>query len=418
MFHRYRCLRIVGPTVLLTAASGLAGCASLGAQFAQKPASNPVPETHPETDQLADAGKSQAILTAVEEFLDRTEKYQSSEAAGLDVRTARDSTALPDSIADRHRPEPGPSYPLPQSTPGLSQTDLAAANAQMELAATPASEPTRPLPVIRRVSVRAPALTGVPAAEADDPKTTNQAVGLITDETSPTVSKFIQQLEVQTTQAKDLDSEWQLRLTQLAHRRDTDAVDISPELSMDTRAILAGLIRLGTELRRLLGDPLATGEEALNRVDELRRHLADRADPIVSSIALCRKVATYGVYDEMPDEDFVAGRTVQTIVYSEVRNLRSDIADNGQYRTLLRTRLEVLTADGKSVWEHEEPEVQDLCRRPRTDFFIAQRMSLPPTLAAGDYVLKVLVEDRLSGKANEATYPFAVISPTTVAAGR
>jgi hypothetical protein len=110
----------------------------------------------------------------------------------------------------------------------------------------------------------------------------------------------------------------------------------------------------------------------------------------------------------MSDEDFVAGRSNPTIVYSEIRNLRSEPVEGSQYRTLLGTRIEILTADGDSVWQHVEPEIVDLCRRRRNDFFIAQRIVLPSTLPPGEFVLKVLVEDRLSGKADEATHRFTV----------
>ena len=69
------------------------------------------------------------------------------------------------------------------------------------------------------------------------------------------------------------------------------------------------------------------------------------------------------------------------------------------------------------MWRHEEPEIVDRCRRRRKDFFIAQRIALPPTLSAGDYVLKVLVEDKLTGRADEATYPIVLVSPVSLATG-
>jgi hypothetical protein len=163
---------------------------------------------------------------------------------------------------------------------------------------------------------------------------------------------------------------------------------------------------------------LAGGEDAVSRAEELVHALADRADPIVPTVALCRKVVTFGSYDEMTEEEFVAGRTTQTILYCEVRNFRSEKTSDGLHRTVLGTRLEILTSNGQSVWQHEEPEIVDLCRRRRTDFFIAQRITLPPTLSPNDYVLKVLVEDKLSGKANEATHPFTIGLPTSIAASR
>ena len=78
----------------------------------------------------------------------------------------------------------------------------------------------------------------------------------------------------------------------------------------------------------------------------------------------------------------------------------------------------VLSADGKSMWQREEPEIKDICRQRRTDFFLAQRVTLPPTLPAGEYVLKVYVEDKLSGRASEATHPFTIIEQATLTAGR
>jgi hypothetical protein len=119
----------------------------------------------------------------------------------------------------------------------------------------------------------------------------------------------------------------------------------------------------------------------------------------------------------MPETDFVAGRTLRTIVYSEIANFGSELTEDGHYRTQLATRLEILTADGRSVWDREEPEIVDLCRRRRNDFFIAQRVTLPPTLPADDYVLKVLVEDRLTGKVDEVAHRFAIRSALSAARG-
>jgi len=87
----------------------------------------------------------------------------------------------------------------------------------------------------------------------------------------------------------------------------------------------------------------------------------------------------------------------------------------GRFQTVLGTRLEVLSEQGQSMWQHEEREIVDLCRRRRTDFFLAQRITIPPTLPAGPYVLKVLIEDKLSNLANEATHRFTVHTPTSVA---
>jgi hypothetical protein len=117
----------------------------------------------------------------------------------------------------------------------------------------------------------------------------------------------------------------------------------------------------------------------------------------------------------MMREEFVAGRSTSTIVYYEIRNLRSEETRDYQFRTLLATRLEMFTLDGKSVWRREEPEIEDLCRQRRTDFFVAQRIALPPAIPAGEYILKVYAEDKLSGMATEASHQFSIFSPMSIA---
>ena len=67
------------------------------------------------------------------------------------------------------------------------------------------------------------------------------------------------------------------------------------------------------------------------------------------------------------------------------------------------------------MWVREEPEVEDVCRRRRADFFLAQRVSFPPTLPAGDYVLKVTITDKLSGLVGGADCLFTVQAPISVA---
>jgi hypothetical protein len=46
--------------------------------------------------------------------------------------------------------------------------------------------------------------------------------------------------------------------------------------------------------------------------------------------------------------------------------------------------------------------------RRREDFFLAQLVTFPADLAPGDYVLKVMLQDLLGGKANEAHTAFSV----------
>jgi hypothetical protein len=291
-------------------------------------------------------------------------------------------------------------------------------NAQVTLDGGPLKNPEQAIPAIQSVNIRPVGDTAKTPSRPALTSTANQPLDTDTNAAEPSVERLVQELREDARKTEDFDAEWKLRLVELAMNRPADAAEYSPKLAADARGILAAFIKAGEAVRQAARNPLDFGEEALRRVSSLQNTLADRADPIVATVALCRTVVTFGVYEEMPSSTFIAGRSTRTIVYSEIENLRSEMTPEGQYRTSLGTRIAVLTADGQEKWEHEEPEIVDVCRRRRSDFFVAQRVTLPPTLPAGEYVLKLLVEDRLSGKANEAATRFSILSPTSVAASR
>lgn len=356
-------------------------------------------------------------LAAVQDFLERTESYDLPAANTLSDTSATEpappSTAPTgtDSVQQQIRLEP-----MDRST--IVGGDSAAWSPHVLLAGAPSAAPGPALPVIQRVSIHIAAPHG-DAQSAVSPRlnTTNQPLGMGSTEPSPLTDRFIEVLKKRASKAPDFESEWQLRLTQLALNRDADAGAVSPQLPQEKRDLLAALIRVALAVRGAVLDPWLGQQERLVAINELRRILSDDMDASVTTVALCKKVITFGVYEEMADDRFVAGRPIPTIVYCEVENFQSEVSDKGRYVTRLRTRLELLTPAGESVWQHDEPEIVDTCRRQRMDFFVAQRITLPPTLPAGDYVLKVFVEDKLSGRAGEAAYPLAIHSALTVAAG-
>ena len=406
---------VVTLSLMTCLAATLSGCALFPPQNADRLPDLPLPPepraTAPSTDEA-----EEAILAAVEQFLKRTQDY------GLPGPPSSESGSAPVSdgaaVANATTRDGAAGRPVRPAPPGdrlAPEHDQVSANTQMGLQDTSPTRLAVALPVVESVSIRSTVSLDAAVAEPVKINTTNEPLDVRQAETPLTIDRFLSELETGAASTNDPDAEWQLRLTQLALHRDTEAVQVSQNLPQGARSMLTALIRAAVAVRRTASDPLLSGDEAIDRVDELRTVLADRADPVVSTVALCRKVATFGVFEEMGNEDFVAGQAVQAIVYSEIRNLRSDLTDDGRHRTRLATRLEVFTADGRSVWQREEPEIVDLCRRRRTDFFIAQRLTLPPSLPAGDYVLKILVEDKLSGRVDEASHGFVIGPPTSVA---
>ncbi|MFQ5591650.1 MAG: hypothetical protein ACE5HE_10840 [Phycisphaerae bacterium] len=382
-------------------------------------------------------GEQGALLSAVEEFLRRTEDYtwpptdeqthadrtktanRQRTSSGASPTNARDGgTAKP--VGRRTAQASGPVHssglvnaaPLPGSSSSARPVlPAAVANTRVTLTDSDIGLRTPALPVLGSVGVRSAVPLVAEPTEPAESSTSNHPLDVDPARAIRPEDALVRELEARAEQTADFDSLWTLSLVQAALNRISELPASAMVLSDPAKQILGSVIRLIASARTAARDPLQVGDGALRRAEELRQTLADRADPEIPIVALCRKVVTYGVYEEMPEEDFIAGRPTQTIVYSEIRNLRSEKTPDGQFRTLLATRLEMLTPDGRSVWQQEEPDIEDVCRRRRTDFFVAQRITLPATLSEGDYILKVFAEDKLSGKANEASHPLTLHSP-------
>ncbi len=404
---------------VMCAVGPLTGCAVFGHR-SDRWATAPAPPPAAPSALNADEPSGQAVLAAVEEFLERTREFELPRVqAALSPAPTGETVAeaLPRAGTGKQTVE----RPLTSAAGGRStppEVHEALANTQLKVASTPPTRPMPALPVVQLVSLRTESPVELTAAEPARTRTTNEPLDVGASETLSLANRFLSHLSKQAADAGDFEAEWRLRLTELALNRDSRAVEVSSDLSPGARHLLLTLIRLAISVRGVAHSPLLADEEPLRRVDELRDALTARADLLVNAVVLCRKVVTFGVYEEMADEEFVAGRSIQTIVYSEIRHFQPEVADDDRYVTRLGTRLEVFKPDGTSVWTHEEPEIVDLCRRRRTDFFIAQRVTLPATLPAGEYVLKVFVEDKNSGRAGEAVHPFNMTTALAVASRR
>lgn len=408
---------MVGAAVLIAVTPGfVGGCSSLGRLYSASPSQGPVKRQVPAVVPAPPEDDSN-ILAAVEAFLERTREYD----------------AAPSTIAGRQSFHPrldalGGRDAVAQATPLRSVLDpgsdsrglgAALANAQVTLSSgEPTGQPLLALPVVESLSIATTPTGSAPAPEPALRNAANQPLDVHTAGPSSIVDRFVSYLRERAEERADSDGEWALRLALTALQRNAEATEVSDALPLEVGRLLPVMIRAVIAVRAAARDPLLNGKEALSRVDRLHRMLADRADPVVSSLALCRKVVAFGVYEEMSDTEFVAGRTAQTIVYAQIDNLRSEETEDGEFLTRFATRLELLTAEGESAWRHEEPEIVDLCRRKRRDFFIALRIKLPPTLPAGSYVMKLLVEDLLSGRADEASHPLAISSALSMATSR
>lgn len=357
--------------------------------------------------------RERATLSAVEDFLARTESYRLTteeppESKGSAPRTP--ASTLPIASVDRAEKQEEPADatgPIPNAARKGNQ---AIANTQIALTDENKTTRTLAIPVIRSVSIRVPESAPVHEENLTADKTTNTPLEIEADTAPVTADRFIRHLKANSERDGDIESAWRLRLVQQSLGYEPDSFDAAPMFSAETAQLFSALTHVINAVSALARDPLSTGEQTVQHLTALQALVADRADPIVETIALCRRVVTFGVYDVMSDNEFVTGNPIPTIVYSEIRNFQSTVTADGTYQTVFATRIEVLTADGEPVWKREEPEIIDRCRRRRQDFFIAQRITIPATLSPGDYVLKLMVEDKLSSRVSEATRAFTILA--------
>lgn len=146
-------------------------------------------------------------------------------------------------------------------------------------------------------------------------------------------------------------------------------------------------------------------DRATQTVAQLRsavHRLQENAKLELSNVVFCHKIASFGNYERFDRDEFSPGQPV--LVYAEADNFKSEPTADGQFRTILRSTIEIYKAgsNGDLVERYSFPATEDLCRNHRRDYFHSYEFSIPQRISLGPHVLKLTVEDQLSQKV--ATY--------------
>lgn len=142
---------------------------------------------------------------------------------------------------------------------------------------------------------------------------------------------------------------------------------------------------------------------------ELAARLRAQAELTIPTLALCKKVRLFGVYDPIEPE-FAAGRPQEVIVYCEVENFASQLNEQQVWETRLSEDVVLYTETGLPVWQAKQHAVTDLSRNRRRDFFVVQKIVLPGNLTIGRYLLKVSVVDQNANRIAESTLPVKIVA--------
>jgi len=144
--------------------------------------------------------------------------------------------------------------------------------------------------------------------------------------------------------------------------------------------------------------------QALALIEELQNLLREQADLQISALQLCQEVVSFGNYRPMPESYFRSGKERQVIVYLELEYFRSSwLEDKKEYETLISLTVELLDNQGRLCGrQYRVDRIRDLSPRRRRDFFIAPIVTLP-SVAPGEYVLKVTASDLIANKTTQRT---------------
>ncbi len=212
---------------------------------------------------------------------------------------------------------------------------------------------------------------------------------------------------------QDLAGQLDFQLYGLVNGDPAPQLPVIAGLGNEDRELLAAVIDGVTNFRNAVH---ADGNLLLSRkvrpILELAERLRSQAELTIPTVALCRKVDAFGVYDPIEPARFVAGREQPVIVYCEVENFASQLDDQKRWATMLAE--EVVLYDeqnGLEVWrEKQARSIVDHSRNRRHDFFIVKMIKLPANLTIGRYLLKVSVVDQQVQRVAENTVAVEMVA--------
>jgi hypothetical protein len=144
---------------------------------------------------------------------------------------------------------------------------------------------------------------------------------------------------------------------------------------------------------------------------------AETADAPVLEVAelrICRKVFGFGRFEPVEGDTCQSGGSL--LLYCEMQGLSYEPAGEaavGPYRSRLDSTVEIREPTGlEPVWSQHLGAAEDVCRRPRHDYYVNYRLTLPnaDTLPPGAYRLRIVQQDALTGAEARREVPIRILS--------
>jgi hypothetical protein len=136
--------------------------------------------------------------------------------------------------------------------------------------------------------------------------------------------------------------------------------------------------------------------------------LGQSAGLVVKNLHFCSEIKGFANYATFAQEVFKPGQ--ELLLYAELDHFATVESERG-FHTQFSARYQVLDAQGKRVEERELIAAEEHCRNRRRDYFVSYRIRVPQLINPGEYTLKLIVEDQLSGQFGETAENFKVGEP-------
>ncbi|MDB5291177.1 MAG: hypothetical protein JWL69_2418 [Phycisphaerales bacterium] len=265
-----------------------------------------------------------------------------------------------------------------------------------------------PAPVVTQTPVRQEVVLNKDTPSANTPLVGGQPPLAGVDELSRRFAQQVKDYPNET--AAHLD----LQLLQFLQGQSVPQMQSLSTLPAEDREMLSALLDGLTMFRNgLRTDNNMLLSKKIRPLLDLSDRLRTQAELTIPTVALCREVKGFGVYDPIEPARFEAGREQRAIVYCEVENFSSQLDPQKRWETKLTQEIVLYTEqNGLEVWRDKVAvgPIFDYSRNRRHDFFIRKPIRLPAQLTIGRYLMKVTVVDQQVNRVAENSVPIQIVA--------
>lgn len=157
------------------------------------------------------------------------------------------------------------------------------------------------------------------------------------------------------------------------------------------------------------GDPGGEAADVLTQVNQLRESLLKVSDLSLPTFAICRAVRGFGQYEPIEPPRFIAGRDNEFVAYCEIRDFVSEPRDDA-FVSNFAMKIAILDRTDDEVHAINADDIVDRCRTRRSDCFLSPLVRLPASLAAGEYLARITIHDKIGKKVAEKLARFRLVA--------